>query len=665
MRRTLLSLVATLCSLGTLHAQEPRVAYLFVYFTGNAPEQEQICYALSDDGYNFTPLNGGLPVIASDTIAFSQCVRDPHILRGEDGQTFYMVATDMKSSLGWSSNRGLVMMRSTDLVHWTHHCVNFPTRFPSQWADVTRVWAPQTIYDRQAGRYMVYYSLLSDTPQAYDRIYYSYANEDFSDLDTPPQHLFDNGAATIDGDIVYNPSSRRYHLFYKSEAGRGIYQATAATLTHPDGQPTGSQWTRIEANVEQTPQGVEGVGVCRSIDEKEWIVMYDCYMNGHYQFCRSQSLEHFQRVQDTPTQGLFTPRHGTLIPITQAEKERLLAAYGPRPNPILPGFHADPEVIYSHLTGRYYIYSTTDGHPGWGGYTFNVFESEDLVHWTDCGEVLDVKGPQVAWAKGNAWAPAVEEVKQPDGSYRYYLYFSADAGIRKEIGVAVASSPTGPFVDSGAPIVSESPTGHGQQIDVDVFRDPRSGKYYLYWGNSYMAGAELMPDMKTLRSETLTVLTPQGGTLATWAYREAPYVFYRKGKYYFTWSVDDTGSPNYHVCYGTSTSPLSPIQVADEPVILQQRPADSIYGTAHNAVLQIPGRDEWYIFYHRINAHFLRPSRQPGIHRQVCADSLAFGPKGEILPVTPTHHGPAPLHNKRHKKRRNARAEHLSSPLSR
>ena len=38
---------------------EEMVSYLFTYFTGNAPEEEQICYALSDDGYNFTPLNDG------------------------------------------------------------------------------------------------------------------------------------------------------------------------------------------------------------------------------------------------------------------------------------------------------------------------------------------------------------------------------------------------------------------------------------------------------------------------------------------------------------------------------------------------------------------------------------------------------------------------------
>ena len=45
------------------------VAYLFTYFNSNAPEDEQICYAISDDGYNFTPLNNGEPVISSDTNA--------------------------------------------------------------------------------------------------------------------------------------------------------------------------------------------------------------------------------------------------------------------------------------------------------------------------------------------------------------------------------------------------------------------------------------------------------------------------------------------------------------------------------------------------------------------------------------------------------------------
>ena len=627
--------------------QEKNVAYLFTYFTGNAPEEEQICYALSDDGYNYTPLNGGFPVISSDTIAFTQCVRDPHILRGEDGKTFYMVVTDMRSSYGWSSNRGMVLMKSTDLVNWTHSTVNFPTKYPKQWGNVIRVWAPETIYDKQAKRYMVFYSLRTSDPKSFDRIYYSYVNDDFTDLIGEPQFLFDNGSATIDGDIVYNPADQLYHLFYKSEGGRGIFQATAKTLTAEPGKPAGSQWTKIDGHVDQTQEAVEGVGVCQSIDGKSWIVMYDCYGNGHYQFCKSADLTTFQFVQNTATKGKFTPRHVTIIPITQAEKDRVLKAFPNYRNPILPDYHADPEILYSNLTKKYYIYSTTDGYPGWGGWTFNVFSSTDLINWTDEGQVLDVKSDQVKWARGNAWAPAAIEVKQKDGSYKYYLYFSADAGNRKEIGVAVSDSPTGPFVDAGAPIVSDSPVGHGQQIDVDVFQDPKSKKYYLYWGNGYMAGAEMTSDLMGIKKETIQVMTPEGGSLQTWKFREAPYVFYRKGTYYFLWSVDDTGSPNYHVCYGTAKSPLGPIQVAKEPTILKQVPELEIYGTAHNSVLQIPGKDEWYIVYHRINKHFIERDKGPGVHREVCIDRMTFDKKGNILPVTPTLNGPEPLTTKK------------------
>ena len=158
------------------------------------------------------------------------------------------------------------------------------------------------------------------------------------------------------------------------------------------------------------------------------------------------------------------------------------------------------------------------------------------------------------WASGNAWAPAIEE-KMVDGKYRYFFYYSGETGHGKAIGVAVADTPTGPFKDLGHPIVDKRPEGqrHGQQIDVDVFTDPDTGKSYLYWGNGYMAGAELNDDMTSINEATVTLMTPRGGTLEDYAYREAPYVFKRNGTYYFLWSVDDTGAANYHVAYGTST----------------------------------------------------------------------------------------------------------------
>ncbi|MBP5679721.1 MAG: family 43 glycosylhydrolase [Bacteroidales bacterium] len=617
------------------------VAFLFTYFTGNRPDQEQICYALSEDGYNYTVLNQGYPVIKSDSIAFTQCVRDPHILRGEDGKTFYMVATDMKSSLGWASNRGLVMMKSTDLIHWTHSVVNIPTRFP-EWMNVTRVWAPETIYDHKTGKYMVFFSMLTDDGKCkFDKIFYAYANADFTDLETDPVYMFDNGSATIDGDIVYNDADGLYHLFYKSEAHGGILQATAKSLTAEPGQPLGSQWTKLDGHVEVCKKAVEGVGVCKSLDGQSWVVMYDCYGSGHYQFCKSADLKTFEWVADTKTRGAFTPRHGTIMPITQEEKDRLLAKWGATANPILPDFHADPEVLYSNLTKKYYIYSTTDGTPGWGGHDFSVFSSTDLKTWTDEGKMLDVATDQVKWAVGNAWAPAIIERKVGKG-YKYYFYFSAHnpESKRKEIGCAVSDSPTGPFVDCGHPIITDADrpadAKGGQAIDVDVFQDPKTGKFYLYWGNGFLAGAELNDDMISIKPETKVNLTPKGGSLRDYAYREGGYVFYRKGIYYFLWSVDDTGADNYHVAYGTSKSPLGPIEVAEQPVILQQRPEKEIYGTAHNSILKDPKKDLWYIVYHRINPTFRGRRNGPGIHRQVCIDPLTFDKSGKIIPVEPT-----------------------------
>ena len=237
-------------------------------------------------------------------------------------------------------------------------------------------------------------------------------------------------------------------------------------------------------------------------------------------------------------------------------------------NPILPSFHADPEILYSQQTKHYYIYPTSDGFPGWGGSYFKVFSSKNLKSWKEEKVILDMN-KDVSWANGNAWAPCIEE-KKINGKYKYFFYYSANPVTNKgkQIGVATANSPLGPFTDSGKPIITSSPVGRGQQIDVDVYTDPISGKSYLYWGNGYMAGAELNDDMMSVKEETITVMTPKGGTLETYAFREAPYVFFRKGVYYFLWSVDDTGSPNYHVAYGTSDSPLGSIQVAKEPIIL-------------------------------------------------------------------------------------------------
>lgn len=283
------------------------------------------------------------------------------------------------------------------------------------------------------------------------------------------------------------------------------------------------------------------------------------------------------------------------------------------PNPILPAPSADPEILYSGQTKRFYIYPTC------GADGFKAFSSADLTDWTDEGYVLKLEN--VSWECERPWAPSILEKKTPDG-YRYYLYFCANL----KIGVAVADHPLGPFVDSGKPLIDFTPDGaHGVEIDPDVFVDPVSGKTFLYWGNSYLAVCELADDLVSLRRETLRVLdVPR--------FFEGAHVFWRDGRYYLTWSENDTRSVDYRVLYATSDSPTGPFRSPEEPVILAKRPEDEIFGPGHHSVLFLPERDRWVIVYHRLTL----PLGKSPWRREVCIDEMTFAPGGAIKPIRPT-----------------------------
>ena len=316
----------------SIHGFEPYSNYLFAYFPAN--NDENIYYALSNDGYNFTPMNNGKRVVAADTVSIKKGLRDPHVLRAPDGW-FYMVNTDMKSAEGWASNRGMVLMKSRDLINWKHSTVHFPEKYKGKnFANVTRVWAPETIWDENyenkdgsKGRPLVYYSLLTnDGTIPYDKVFFNYANEDFTDLEGDPKHFFDRGKSTIDMDIVYNPVDKLYHGFYKNEGDGGICKVQARTLTSENGTK-GPTWYNRTGALQQTTEAVEGAGVFKLINQNSWVLMYDCYVNGHYQFTSSSDLNTFKFVQNTKTSGAFTPRHGTILPITAQETAALMKVF--------------------------------------------------------------------------------------------------------------------------------------------------------------------------------------------------------------------------------------------------------------------------------------------------------------------------------------------------
>ncbi len=609
-------------------------AYLFVYFTGNKVEEEAVRFAVSRDGYHYYALNDNQPVIDSKKISTTGGVRDPHILRSEDGKTYYMVVTDMTSNKGWDSNRGIVLLQSKDLITWTSRSINIQKAYSGN-EDLKRVWAPQTIYDREAGKYMVYFSMKNGNGP--DIIYYAYANKDFSGFENKPQQLFfpKNGKSCIDGDIILKDGI--YHLFYKTEGdGNGIKEATATKLTS-------GKWTEEEDYKQQTKEAVEGAGVFKLNHSDEYILMYDVYMKGKYQFTKSTDLEHFS-VIDQDISMDFHPRHGTVMPITNTELKRLFSKWK-KPadfpvvnnNPALEGFYADPEILYSRKNKKYYLYPTSDGFTSWSGTYFKTFSSDDLTDWKDEGIILDLK-KDVPWGPRNAWAPTIAE-KKIHGKYKYFFYFTA----AQKIGVAVSDEPNGPFKDSGKPLIHFKPEGvsGGQEIDPDVFTDRKSGKTYLYWGNGYLAVAELNKDGLSVKKNTVKAITPDA------TFREGTEVFYRKGKYYFLWSEDDTRSPNYRVRYGISNSPAGPVTIPPNNIVISKVPEKGIYATGHNSVIQVPRTDEWYIVYHRFNVpDGITMGDAAGYNREVCIDRLRFDDRGFIIPVIPTLQGIQPVSSK-------------------
>src|SRR5690606_14652388 len=427
MNKRLLTCCLFLCSTFLTHAQpgtpvgKDFVGYLFPYFTGNAVEEEQVHYAISNDGFNYAALNGNKPVLNAKDISSTGGVRDPHILRRHDNKSFYMVLTDMTSSKGWDSNRALILLKSENLTDWTSHIINIQQKYPNQ-ENLKRVWAPQTVFDEKAKKYMVYWSMQhGDGP---DIIYYAYANADFTDLEEAPKPLFipKDKKPCIDGDIIYKNGS--YHLFYKTEGhGNGLKKAMTDDLTS-------GVWIEQPGYKQQTTEAVEGSSIFKLTNSDKYILMYDVYMKGTYQFCESYDLDEFH-VIDQQISMDFHPRHGSVIPITRKEYQHLLATYGKpanfqavqQNNPVLEGYHADPEILYAEKTGKYYLYPTSDGYTGWSGDYFKVFSSDNLVDWQEEGTMLDLK-TQVPWGNRNAWAPAIIEKKVGKNKYKYYYYFT-------------------------------------------------------------------------------------------------------------------------------------------------------------------------------------------------------------------------------------------------
>ena len=306
-------------------------------------------------------------------------------------------------------------------------------------------------------------------------------------------------------------------------------------------------------------------------------------------------------------------------------------------NPLAVKF-GDPYVL--HVTGKYYMYGTGGGARN----GFAAYSSTDLVNWENEGQVYyasNVNGwsdSTAAW-NGAYWAPEVYEYKG-----KFYMFYSAQwkQNPNKElenfrVGVALADSPTGPFIDLTAHPVFDP--GY-PIIDANVLFDS-TGKIYLYYSRacykhpvesevstwarqkgwfefieeSWVYGIELKPDFSGVIGEPVMQLRPpvtMNDKQAEWESRsvtskevnrrwtEGSFIFKNGDTYYMMYSANYFGGKNYAVGYATSKSPLGPfIKAANNPVLQKNsEKGGSVTGTGHNSVVYSPDGKEMLCVYH-------------------------------------------------------------------
>ena len=610
--------------------------YLFAYFegTGKAREQEQIRFAVSENAVNWFALNQNQPVLRSELISQTGGVRDPHILRGDDGKSFYMVATDMFTHRnGWDNNPGIVMLKSDNLLDWKHSIIDLEKLYPKKFKNVKWVWAPQTIFDPKAKKYLVYFTVRFHNDEKLD-FYCAYANKDFSAFEKEPKLMFRAKYGAIDGDIIYKDGL--YHFFFKGntkdangkEVKNGILKAVSKSLQGPWKE----EFEYLDAYAAKGVS-VEGSSVFKLNNSDEYFLMYDLYRDKRFEFQRSTDLKKFSAGPESFTKN-FAPRHGSVISITRDEARRLQARWGGVPetllqptsdadlhrfeakgNPIITHkFPADPAAIVKGDTLWMFI-----GHDFAGNQRnykmkdWLAFSTTDMKTFTE--HPVPLKITNFAWAtSGDAFAGHVAE-----RNGKYYWYISTNW---TGIGVAVADRPQGPYKDAlGKPLLTNKDcydSSHSWAcIDPAIFTDD-DGTPWIFWGNRECYYAKLKDNMIEIDGEIRKIDFPG------FSFTEAPWVHKYNGKYYLTYATEFPEK----IAYAMADNIQGPWEYKG---ILNEIAGNS--NTNHQGIVEFKG--QWYFLYHNGGIN----TDGGSYSRSVCIDKMYYNADGTIRKIEMTTKG--------------------------
>ncbi|QDS71976.1 hypothetical protein FKW77_001373 [Venturia effusa] len=306
--------------------------YVFAFFTGeNSADGEQIYLAVSNNNSpaSWTLINGGKPVLTS-TVG-TKGVRDPTIVRSKDGSKFWILATDLKifgngdwNAASRTGSRSIVVWESSDLKTWSG-----PNLVQVSPATAGSTWAPEAVYDPASGSYMAFWAskLYPESDPAHATTsYYRILKSKTSDFKTfsTPEVWINTGSSVIDTTVVFDSQSNKYYRFSKDERsgtpnGKFIFQESGSSLSGP--------WTPVKEGIGKgTIARGEGPTVFQSnTDENLWHMLIDEFGSRGYVAFETTNIAAGDWKPSTGYVLPKRPRHGSIIPITAAERAALLS----------------------------------------------------------------------------------------------------------------------------------------------------------------------------------------------------------------------------------------------------------------------------------------------------------------------------------------------------
>ena len=286
-------------------------------------------------------------------------------------------------------------------------------------------------------------------------------------------------------------------------------------------------------------------------------------------------------------------------------------------NPVLDHDFPDPAVIHAP-DGYFYAYATQTLRDGkW--INIQVARSADLVEWEHLGDALPDK-PEWALETQDFWAPSVIR----DGS-TYFMYYSAMPEECRDdpchsLAVATSTSPAGPFVDIGRPLLM----GKGfEYIDPMAFDDPVSGERLLYWGSGFqpIKVQQLAEDRLSFApgSEPVDLIWPNPIAGEFPRLVEASWVMHHDGFYYLFYSGDNCCGPHaeYGVMVARSRSAVGPFETLEQakgvPNSLMLEKSGRWLAPGHNTVIA-DGEGQYWMLYHAIDVNRPRQRQEDEIN---------------------------------------------------